>query len=725
MLYAKILRSPVAHARIKKIDVEKANDLPGVSCVITYKDAPRVLFNGSGTPIVKDLFKDEYILDDKVRFMGDKVAAVAAVDNDTAEEALKLIEIEYEELPAIFDPEKAMQPSASKIHRAEHNILAHVKNEWGDIDEGFKEADYVFKGRYETPRQAHCSLEPHACVAHYNRVSGELTAWTTTHAPFVAQRNLSEILDIPINKVRVITTAIGGAFGGKNEVILEPLCALLSKRSSAPVKLVLSRNEEFIGTRTRHPCTVTLKTGVKRDGTITARKIEIILNTGAYSSHGPYVAMAMSSREIGLYKSQNLRFDGYCVYTNTPVSGAFRGYGNPQQTFAVESQLDEIAERLGLDPLELRIKNGIRSGDVNPGTRLKIDSCGLQECMMQGAERVAWRRKRMMARTQSGTKRRGLGMACGLHCSGAYPYKPECSSAIVTVNPDGTARLFVGAVDLGQGSSTILAQIVAEELGIGLNQVSVTSGDTAVVPFDQGVYASRTTYVSGTATLLAAREVKMQILEKASKLLDIDEKYLQVKNEQVTRKGSEEGISISKVISESRYSQKDGTIIIGKASFQPLKNAPYFGAQFAEVEVDTETGQVTILKLVSAQDVGKAINPMLVEGQMEGMMHMSMGYALTEDLVIGENGRVLNPNFTDYKILHASDMPDMESIIVEPGESSGPFGAKGLAEGGLVPTAPAIVNAIFNAVGVRINEIPLTSEKMLKGLRKQKNEYKE
>jgi xanthine dehydrogenase molybdenum-binding subunit len=715
MLHGKVLRSPCAHARIRKIDVSKAERAPGVVSVITHRDVPRIPFSGAGTPPTKNLLKDEYILDEKVRFVGDKVAAVAALDEDTAEEALSLIEVEYEELPAVFDPGKAMQPDAPRIHEAENNIAAHVIKEWGDVERGFEQADLVFEGRYRTSRQSHCAIEPHACVADYSRASGELRLWTTTHVPFVAQRILSELLSIPMSKVRIIKTSTGGSFGGKNEVILEPLCALLSIKTGRPVKMVMTRDEVFLGTRTRHPCVVDLRTGVKRDGTLTARSVRVILDTGAYASHGPFVMGAMGSREIGLYRSPNVKFEGYCVYTNTPVSGAMRGYGNPQHTFAVESQMDEIAEELGMDPLEFRLKNAIRAGDLNIGTGMRMESCGLQDCMKRGAERIGWKRKR--AARRGGRKRRGVGMAISMHSSGASPFKPECTSSVVTVNSDGTVNLFTGAADLGQGASTVLAQIVAEELGVGLEDVSLIPVDTGVVPFDQGAYASRTTYVVGSAARMAARDAKRQILEEASKVLGVGAEHLEVTGGKIVAKsGKRLETSIAEVIRGSQFSTEKGRVIIGKASFQPPGNAPYFGAQFAEVEVDTETGQVKILKVVSAQDVGKAINPLGVEGQMEGMVHMGAGYALTEGLLINGGGRVLNPNFIDYKILHATEMPYIETIIVESGEPSGPFGAKGLAEGGLAPTAPAIANAIYNAVGVRIREIPLTSERLLKEL---------
>jgi len=728
MLHAKILRSPYAHAIIKKIDTSKAEKLPGVMAVITHKDVPRIAYTGEGGPPSisftgeagkpeESFPRDEYILDNKVRHVGDKVAAVAAVDEDTAEEALELIDVEYEELPAVFDPEEAMKPGAPKVHKSEKNIAAHILNEWGDIEKGFREADYIFEGRYVTPRQAHAALEPHGCVADYNQYSGELTVWTTTQIPFVNQRILSELLNIPMNRIRIIKTFTGGGFGGKDEILLEPICAVLSMKTGNPVKLVLTREEVFIGSRTRHPSVIYLKTGVKKDGTITARYIKAILNGGAYASHGPSVTAAMGSREIGLYRSPNVKFDGYCIYTNCPAAGAFRGYGNPQQTFAIEQQMDEIAEKLDMDPVELRLKNTIRKGDLNPGTGLKLESCGLQECIRKGAEKMDWMRKRRMPKDVGGSKRRGYGMGIFMHNSGCVPYLPECSSSIVTVNSDGTAKVLVGSTDIGQGSSTIMAQIAAEELGLSLRNVSVVSADTGVVPFDQGTYGSRTTYIMGNAVLLAARDAKNQILELASKVLKTSAENLEISDGKVRAKeGGGREIPVSTIISGFQFNPKEGKIIVGKASFQPPGNAPYFGAQFMEVEVDTETGQIKVLKVVNAQDVGKAINLLAVEGQMEGTVYMGLGLALTENLAIDKKGNPLNPNFTDYKLLHATDMPKVELIIVEDKEPSGPFGAKGIGEGGLDPTAAALANAVCDALGVRIKEIPMLSEVVYKNL---------
>ena len=706
MLHAKILRSPYAHARIKRIDVSKAEELPGVEKVITFKDVPRVPYNPSGYYYHEP--KDRYVLDEKVRFVGEPVAVVAAVDEDTAEEALGLIDVEYEEIPAVFDPEEAMKPGAPRIHDVDRNIAAHITNEWGDTEKGFENADYVFEDRYETQRQQHCPLEPHACVATYEL--GKLTIWLTTQIPFQVRKTLAEILNIPLHRIRVINSFVGGGFGGKDEIVLEPICALLAMKTGKPAKIRFTREEEFCAATTRHPCIVELKTGVKKDGTLVARHIKVILNTGAYASHGPSVAGAMSVREIGLYKSPNVKFEAYCTYTNTPVAGAFRGYGNPQQSFAVESQLDTIAEKLRIDPVELRLKNIIRSGDINLGTGLKIESCGLEECIRKAAERIGWKRGAKEPGRNTGRKR-GMGIACSMHNSGAAPYLKEFSSSIVKVNEDGTINLLTGVIDLGTGSSTTLAQIVAEELGMRLEDVTVARRDTEVVPADRGTYASGSIYIGGEAARRAAVDAKNQLLEKAAKMLGMKNGDLEIVNGNIRVKERPE---IKKSIGEVSGEEP----IIGRATYVPPGNAPSFGAQCVEVEVDTERGNIRIPRFAYAHDVGRAINPAIVEGQIEGGAAMGIGYALIEELLLDERGRALNPGFIDYKIPAARDVPEIEPIIVESIEPTGPFAAKGVGEPALVPTAPAIANAIYHATGIRIKELPITSEKILRAIKK-------
>ncbi|MGC8816514.1 MAG: xanthine dehydrogenase family protein molybdopterin-binding subunit [Candidatus Hadarchaeum sp.] len=702
-LSVKLFGSTRAHARIKRIDVSRAERLPGVRGIITYKDAPRVPFNPG---VYYLLPKDKYLFDEKVRYVGEPVAAVAAVDEDTAEEALSLIEVEYEELPAVFDPVAAMDPKAPRIH-PQGNVAAHIAREWGDVEKGFREADHVFEGRYTTGRQVHATIEPHACAASYE--SGKLTIWTTSQIPFHVRSVLSEVFGLPQHRIRVITSYVGGGFGGKDEVILEPICALMAIKLGETVKLRLTREEVFQATTTRHPSIVWLKTGVKKDGTLVARQVRAILNTGAYASHGPSVAGAMSTRELGLYRSPNVSFEADVVYTNSPTAGAFRGYGNPQQSFAVESQLDEIAEALGIDRVELRLKNTISAGEINPGTGLRIESCGLQECIRRATERICWRQK--SRDIEAGKLRnRGLGIACLMHNSGAFPYIKESSSAIVQINEDGTVQVMTGAAEIGQGITTTIAQLVAEELGVDLEKVAVTRPDTDFVPVDRGTYASGELYISGQAARLAAADAKQQLLRKAAEVMKTKPEELEVVQGIVRLKKDPK---VRKTIQEII----DEVAIVGKATYMPPSNAPIFGAMCLELEVDPETGAIKVLDIVYAADVGRAINPLIVEGQIEGGAVMGMGFALTEDLVLDSGGRVINRNFTDYKLLHASDLPRIEPVIVESLEPTGPFAAKGVGEPALVPVAPAIANAIYQAAGVRIRDLPITHDKVLKALK--------
>jgi xanthine dehydrogenase molybdenum-binding subunit len=720
MLYAKILRSPHAHARIVQIDTSKAEKLPGVKAVLTHKEARIPFLEWLGMPT------DEYVLDDSVRYVGDKVAAVAAVSEEVAEEALKLLNVEYEVLPAVFDQEEAMKPGAPKIHpeipEAENNVSfpnQPILIEVGDIEKGFKEADYIFENTYKTSRQCHCSLEPHVCVASWDN-SGKLTFWSSEQTAFFVRERLANALGIPLNKVRVIVPHVGGGFGSKYGYAEEVICALLAKKTCRPVKLECTREEEFATTRTRHPWSIKIKTGVKKDGTFTARYMRAVINTGAYGWHGAGTLMWGGSWFVSLYRCPNIRFEGYPVYTNSPVAGAFRGYGNPQANFAMECQIDEIAERLGMDPLELRLKNHIRTGDVNPANQFTVTSCGLDECMRKGAERIGWNRRQKKPRAVGGIKKRGIGMACMIHgmSSKSLGEDGDIGSAIVKINTDGTAHLLLGIPDIGQGSNTVLAQIAAEELGVRLEDISVTTADTDTTTWNWIALGSRTTVIVGNAVKAAMADAKMQLFEKAAEILQTNVENLVAKDRKIYIRGApDKGRSIAEVALAVK-NVFPFKVVVGRASYEPPTHLPPFAAQFAEVEVDTETGKVDVLKIVAAHDVGKAINPDAVEGQIEGGLQQSIGYTFTEDMVLDEvTGKPLNPGFRDYKILKAVDMPDIDIILVEPVDPEGPFGAKGVGEVSHVPTAAAIANAIYNATGVRIKELPITPEKILKGLR--------
>ena len=720
MLHAKIKRSPHAHARIVSIDTSRAARLPGVKAILTSDDVPHVLHAGQPEPRAGSLVRDQYILADKVRFFGDGVAAVAAVSEDVAEEALDLIAVEYEVLPAVFDPEEAMQPGAPSIHGTERNlVIPPVIIESGDVAAGFAEADFIFEDRYVTSRHVPAFMEPYVCICRPES-GGKLTVWSSTQAPFMVRGTLSEVLGIPMSQIRVITEHMGGGFGAKQDLYqAEYLCALLAIQTGRPVKLEYTREETFVAGRSRHPVIVELKQGVKRDGTLTARQARYIANSGGYGSHGPGITWVGSAALGSLHKCPNVRIEGLCVYTNAPIAGAFRGYGAPQAYFALEAQMDVIAEALGMDPIELRLKNAFVPGDLGmAGTPFL--SCELEACLEKGAELIGWE-KRKATGSQPGTVKRGLGVATELHSATAYPETRETANAVVVINEDGTVQLRIGAADLGTGAKTVCAQVAAEELGVRFEDIRVMAGDTDVVPYDLGAYASRTTFLSGGATQRAAAAAREQLFVLAAAKLGVSASDLESCGGKICVKNApDKTISFREVVQPGPG--QPSPVIMGQAGFAP-RNDYSFAAQFAEVEVDTETGQTRVLRMVAVHDIGRAINPDGAEGQVEGGLHQGIGYGLIEDMAIDpRTGRTLNPNFVDYKLLTAQDMPEMQVAFIESADPLGPFGAKGVAEDAVCPTAPALVNAIYNAVGVRIKELPATAERVLAALQEKERE---
>jgi xanthine dehydrogenase molybdenum-binding subunit len=714
MLYAKMVRSPYAHAKVLKVDTSKAEALPGVKIVLSKENTPR-----TRRGLILD---DWYLFDDKVRLMGEAVAAVAAVDEDTAEEAASLVEVEYEKLPAVLDPEKALETGAPQVQPVANNLAMTYNVLDGDVEKGLKEADYVFEGQYKSQAVVHVNMEPKACVCDYDPLKDKLTVWLASQEPFNDRRFLSRSLDMPIDRINmVVVPHVGGAFGGRTTSQVAVACALLAKRTGRPVKFEISRSEEWMGGEghTRHASIARLKTGVKKDGTIVARQANYVLDTGAYADGGPAVVRCVGEKWTWLYRSPHVKFEGKLVYTNNPIASGMRGYGEPQAMWPVESQMDEIAEKLGMDPIEIRMKNHVQAGEVNlKRAGLSVSSCGLDDCIRRGAERIGWEKRQKKPGAEGGVKKRGIGMGLGMHVSGAWPVLPQRPSAVLYLNEDGTVTWVCGANDIGMGRFTIFSQIIAEELGVRLEDVNVVPASTDTAPCDRGSGATGGTYVQGRAVQLAAADLKRQLFERAARMLNADSEGLEAKDGRIYVKGTPDRFIKIADVAAAATSWPEPHTFIGKASYHPPGNAPPFAANFAEVEVDTETGDVKVLRIVSAIDVGKAINPLLMEGQIEGGLQMALGYALTEQVMVDKDtGRVLNPGFTDYKVLKASDMPPMDVIIVEAIDPTGPFGAKGVGECPVAPTAPAIANAIYNAIGVRIRDLPITPEKILKGLR--------
>jgi 4-hydroxybenzoyl-CoA reductase subunit alpha len=722
MLYGKILRSPYPHARILNIDTSKAEKLLGVKAVITGKDTLGIKFSILVTPEIRA--DQDALAMDKVRYIGDEVAVVAAIDEDIAEEALDLIEVEYEKLPALFDPIEAMKPGAPKIHDVENNLGSKIFWDFGDIEKGFKEADYIREDDFITNTVTHCPMEPHTALANFDQ-SGKVTIWTPTQTPFNTHLKLAMVLGMPVNQVRVIVPFVGGGFGGKSELLETEICsALLSKKTGRPVRISYTRSEVFISTRQRHPMTLHIKTGVKKDGTLVAKYCKNIADTGAYNSTGPVALFLSGAFLVSTYRIPNVRFEGYSVYTNKPIRGAMRGHGCVQVRFADDSQMDMIAEDLGLDLIEIRLKNSLKTGDILPN-EFKVTSCGIKECIEKASENIGWKEKWAK---KSG--RNGVGIGCGSFLSGVTIPPYTSAAAIVKLHEDGGISLITGASDVGQGSSTVLAQIAAEELGIPFNKVRVISADTEITPIDPGSFSSRVTFVTGNAVRLAVNEVKKQLFEIVAKQLEANIDDLEAKEGMIYVKGSpRKSMSFQETFMISLLEK--GNPIMGKGYYTPPNTtfpnpetgkgnptgAYSFCAHVAEVEIDKDTGFVKVSRFVVGHDCGRALNPQQVQGQLEGSVLMGEGQALFEDIIM-EEGQILNPSFLDYKFPLSLDTPNIKVISVETIDPEGPFGAKEAGEGNLVPTPAAIVNAVYNAIGVRIKELPITPEKILKALEK-------
>jgi xanthine dehydrogenase molybdenum-binding subunit len=724
MLYGKILWSEYAHAEILEIDTSHAEKLPGVIAVITARDMP---------PTRLGLTQDNPPLKgDKVRSLRDEVAAVAAVDEETAEHALKLIKVKYKPLPAVFDPEEAMKENAPQIHagaRGNKNKL-HYSLEYGDVDAAKAESDVVVKHRFKLPFVKHCCLGLWSCVAIWDS-TGKLTMYSPTQVPFLYLRDLANVLQVSPSMVRVIQPTIGGAFGSKLDLYPnEVICAVLARKVGRPVKLTYTREEEFKCTPGRQPVIFDFEMGAMKDGTLTFRDVSLILDNGAYTSWGATTPYVIANPMTSLYKCKNIRFKAAVIYTNNMYSGAMRGYGNPQATFALERMMDILAEKLGMDALVLRLQNCNEPGEITP-QGMKVTTCGLRECIETVAERLDWKDNRHRRSKKSGPLRRGIGLASYFHVGGgARVYRSDGCGAIVKMDDFGHVTLITGSTEIGTGTETVLAQITAEELGMRTEDVTVINTDTDIKPWDVGIHASRTTFIAGNAAREAAAKVKAKIFKIASEMLSEPEEDLEINDRRVYSKASpDKTLDVGKVIRNAHFRQH-GEMLIAEAFYDPpteMQDKEHrgnisvtygFGTQGAEVEVDMETGQVRIIKMVVVNDVGRAINPLLVEGQIEGGLSMGVGYALLEKLIV-EEGEVKNPNFLDYLLPTVRDMPPVEIVLVETDDPAGPFGAKGIGESGVIPTAAAIANAVSDALGFHIFELPLLPEMVLNAIKEE------
>ncbi len=720
LIVGKILRSPCAHARIKSIDTSAAKALNGVLAVVTAEDVPDNLF------AFYQWQADKHILcTDKVRYVGDEVAAVAAVDEDTAEEALELIKVEYEPLPVVLDIDEAMKPGAPLIHEdKDSNRTWTVERLFGDPDKALAECDAVVEGTYVTHQLAHCCLEVSNCIAKWDK-SDKLTIWTNAQAPHTQRQEVARVLGIPRRNVRIINSTMGGGFGSKLVMDMKlPIASVLSKMTGRPVRIVNTRSEEFTTAKTRYPYTLHLKTGATRDGKILVRDLKLIGDAGAYHDKGAATINFASMMFGTLYNVPNIRFSGELVYTNKEMGTAFRGFGNPQVTFATESQIDEIAEKLGMDPVELRRRN-VNHPDETAACGAEVCGCAMAECMELAAEKIGWAEKR-----GKGEPLRGVGLANMVHTGGGGRfYGFNSAEAIIKLSDEGTVTLITSALDMGQGAHTAMAQIAAEALGVRLSDINVLSNDTELTPYDLGSWGSRATFMNGNAVLAAARDARASLVDAAAEMLEADPADILVEESKVWVKGSEEKHDLFEVVDHTVNEHGEPISGVGRFVDQLpegytiptafAKNIPCFsfGTQAVEVEVDPETGQVHVLKVIAAHETGTTVNQTMAEGQLEGSIAQGLGFALMERLVHDEDGSIINDRFLDYKTPNIGDVPEMEVYCVESEGTNGPFGAKGIGEPGLVPTAPAIANAIYDAIGVRLHEVPMTREQVLKALK--------
>ncbi len=734
MLWCKLLRSPYPHARILSIDTSRAASLPGVKAVVTGND-----FGGWTWGWMRPTRDEPPLAVDKVRYMAEAVAGVAAIDEDVAEEACELIKVDYEELPGVFDPEEAMKDGAPKVHDyVENNISVEYHWDFGDVDKAFAESYVVREDRFRTSRATHGYLEPPATLAYYDP-SGHITVWAAKQSPYFHYRHLAACFKLPLSRVRVVQPFIGGGFGGtKNDSLAGDFCAvLLSKMTERPVKYVESMEEELVTSRRRHSMIVYSRMGVDKEGRFTAIHHRVIADGGGYTAVGPlsmYLAGFMTTLP---YNLPNFKYDAYRVFTNNPIGAAMRGHGVIHTRFAAEIQMDMIAEELGMDPVEVRMRNAIEN--PKPGApyetinKVALKTCGMKECIEKAAEDPLWR-DRAKTHGEAGDISWGVGLSSTSYLGGARQRGHQACAAIVRICEDGTVNLITGATDCGQGSDTVLCMIAAEELGVKLENVDIKRVDTAYTPVDPGSYGSRVTILAGQATQKAARQAKKQLLEAAAKTWQVEPEDVEIRQGKVSvLSDPEKAMPFGRLARIACYSGT-GAVILGTGyssyGVEPLDldsgignggTSYSFTAQTAKVGVDVETGKITVSDFVIASDCGRLLCPIAAEGQIEGGAIQGMGQTLYEDFIM-DRGKTLNPTFLDYRMPVSTDVPSMRLIDVVTDDPDGPFGAKEASEGSIVSTPPAVVSAIHDATGVWFKELPVTPEKVVGALREKKNE---
>jgi 4-hydroxybenzoyl-CoA reductase alpha subunit len=729
MLWCKVLRSPYAHARILHIDTSRAERLPGVKAVVTGKD-----FNGwswGWMPATRD---EPPLAVEKVRYLYEAVAAVAAIDEDIAEEATELIKVDYEELPGVFDPEEAMKDGAPQVHDyVKNNVSVEYHWNFGDVDKAFAESYIIRENRFRTSRATHGYLEPPAALAYYDP-TGYITIWPAKQSPYFHYRHLAACFKLPLSRVRVVQPFIGGGFGGtKNDSLAGDFCAvMLSKMTGKPVKFVYTQEEELTTSRRRHSMVIYNKMGAKRDGTLTAVQTRVVADGGAYTAIGPLTMYLAGFATTIPYKLSHYKYDGYRVFTNTPIGAAMRGHGITHTRFACEIQMEMIAEELGIDPVDIRMKNAI--DNPPPGTtyetinKVTLKTCGIKEAIQIVAEHPLWKNKDKGPK-QEGNISWGVGMSGTAYLGGARQRGHQSCGVIIRVCEDGTVNLLTGATDCGQGSDTVLSMIAAEELGVRLEDIAIKRVDTAYTPCDAGSYGSRVTILAGQATQLAASDAKRQLIAYAAQTWEVRPEDIEIKEGVVLVKtDAQKSMPFSKLARIASYSGS-GAVIIGKGysdyGLAPLDfdtgigdggTSYSFTAHLARVGVDMETGKVIVTDFVIAHDAGRPLNPVGAEGQNEGGAIQGLGQTIYEDFIM-DKGKTLNPTFLDYKMPRAADIPDIQVIDIITDDPGGPFGAKEASEGSIVSAPPAVVSAIHDATGIWFTELPITPEKIVKALK--------
>lgn len=722
MLVGKILRSPHAHARVHAIDVSAAERIPGIHAVIHAGNVTQAPF-GYGSDNVP-------LKGDVVRCPGDEVAAVAADSEDAAMEALELIDVHYEVLPAVFDPDAALEPGAPLVHAERDDIEGNVSMRWdfshGDVDTAAGGAAVIVEGTYSSPLSAPASIETHCCVASFDS-DGRLDVWTGVHMAFMYRKAIADCLRLDWREIRVHQPPIGGSFGGKIDIDpIDFITVLLARAARRPVKVHFNREEEFVGSRVRQPMHFRMRTGADREGNLVFRDAEVVSDNGAYNAWGSHALLVVMQTISSLYQVPNCRVRSQVVYTNKAYGGSVRGFGNPEATFAVEQQTEQLAEALGMDPIDLRLRNANRTGDVTP-QGLRITSCGLTECLETVRTQSDWVKRRGRMRD----RHRGLGAAAFIHVGGgARIYPSDGCGSILKIDEAGRVTLITGASELGQGSETVLAMVTAETLGVPLAAVHVVNDDTELKPWDVGAHASRTTFVAGNSARLAAVELREKVLESAGEVLEADPADLVIEDGLISVRGTPGRSVRYDRVARRRMLRQGGSMLMATSFYDPptepqdehyvgnISAAYGFGAHVAEVEVDVETGLVRVLNLWCAHDVGRALNPAGAEGQILGGAVMGLGLALTEELGTGE-GHILQASPREYGMLTALGVPPIHVSLVETIDPEGPFGAKGVGEAGLIPVAAAVANAVADAVGVRPRSYPLAPWKVLEWLREQ------